>query len=96
MTRTQRDYVDIVYNETDSSHTNYPVQLASYLCERDRMKLSRQFPFFGVRVPGCCPLLNSRVCWHLVFYVSKVHGSGFPTKSCFSPVPNKPLGITAG
>lgn len=38
MTRTQRDYVDVVYNETDRPITNYPVRLAHYLFDRYRIK----------------------------------------------------------
>ncbi|MES2686077.1 MAG: class I SAM-dependent methyltransferase [Pseudomonadota bacterium] len=38
MTRTQRDYVDVVYNEIDRPLTDYPARLARYLFDRYQMQ----------------------------------------------------------
>ena len=38
MTRSQRDYVDVVYNEVDRPLTNYPARLARYLFDRYQIK----------------------------------------------------------
>lgn len=38
MTRIQRDYVDVVYNEIDRPLTNYPARLARYLFDRYRIR----------------------------------------------------------
>jgi SAM-dependent methyltransferase len=47
MTTTQRDYVDVVYNETDRPLTNYPARLARYLFDRYRIKAGQKLLDIG-------------------------------------------------
>ena len=47
MTESQRDYVDVVYNETDRPLTSYPLQLASYLFHRYKIKKGDKFLDIG-------------------------------------------------
>lgn len=47
MTKTQRDYVDVVYNEKDRPLTTYPACLARYLFERYNIKPGQKFLDIG-------------------------------------------------
>lgn len=47
MTNTQRDYVDVVYNEKDRPLTTYPARLARYLFERYNIKPGQKFLDIG-------------------------------------------------
>lgn len=47
MTTTQRDYVDVVYNEIDRPLTNYPARLARYLFTRYGIKSGQKFLDIG-------------------------------------------------
>lgn len=47
MNTNKRDYVDVVYNEADRPLTEYPQQLASYLCNRYGIKKGANFLDIG-------------------------------------------------
>ena len=47
MTRTKRDYVDVVYSEKDRPLTSYPAQLASYLFKRYLLQQGDKFLDIG-------------------------------------------------
>ena len=47
MTNTQRDYVEVVYNEQDRPLTAYPARLAGYLFKRYNIKLGQKFLDIG-------------------------------------------------
>ena len=47
MKKTQRDYVDVVYNEVDRPLTNYPALLTRYLFNRYGMKQGQKFLDIG-------------------------------------------------